>query len=159
MDVDQLSLAPAAYKGAKLLAAMFPEIVFTSGRRSIEKQARVMAVNSMKNRRFIEQTYLDGDSLQQVVNKLPIDCSQATMEANLYNALLSLDAIGLMRVSRHLTGDAFDIQPIVDCSGIPSTKGQMVIDYIRRNMAEAKMLLREGGLVIWHVQFPPSIQV
>jgi hypothetical protein len=130
MNIGQLSLAPLAQTGAMQLATMFPEVVFTSGRRSIEKQASVMAFNTMKNRQFIEQTYIDGEHLQRVVNKLAGDCTRQAMEATLYDALMQLDTNALMRVTRHLTGDAFDIQPIVDNSGIPSTKGQMVIDYV-----------------------------
>jgi hypothetical protein len=49
------------------------------------------------------------------------------------------------QISKHLTGDAFDVQPV--------TKNADAIKKSMRNLPGAKFLEKEGGLVRWHVQF------
>src|SRR5580658_3697650 len=55
--IEALNLAPTAKSAAYELKRLHPQVVFTSGRRSVEDQARAMAGNVAKNRKWIEQTY------------------------------------------------------------------------------------------------------
>ena len=164
MTIPQLQLAPAARDAAIKLQAAFPDVVFTSGRRSIEKQAQMMSRNMVKAPegplKWLTNTYIYSDPLYHVLNDGSVNlASQVGIEAKLLDTMLAMDTINLLRISRHLTGDAFDIDPITDNMGVPTAYGQRVIDYVRRNIPEAKMLLREGGLIVWHVQLPPSVEV
>ena len=59
MEIDQLDLAEPALSGAILLQLRHPYVVFTSGRRGVTDQARAMASNVVRNRRWIDQTYAD----------------------------------------------------------------------------------------------------
>lgn len=159
MELEQLRLAPYAMECARRLKHRFPNVVFTSGRRSLEDQARVMATNVMKNRNWIRETYKVGELLQPVVDRAPRNASRTQMEGLLLNQMLLLQDADVMKISAHLTGDAFDIRPMVDASDIPTAEGFDVIDFIRRDLQDSRLLLREGGLVIWHCQFPQSVEV
>lgn len=159
MNLEQLRLSPYTLEQARKLKERFPFLVFTSGRRSLEDQARVMAANVMKNRQWIKQTYREGHLIQPVVDQAPQGASQVQLEGLIYNRMLALNDLETMKISAHLTGDAFDIQPVVDKEGLPTSEGFEVVDFIRRDLRDSRLLLREGGLVIWHCQFPRSVEV
>src|SRR5262245_22280573 len=55
--IETLQLAPKARAAAYALKRAHPSITFTSGRRSTRDQARAMAANVVKNRKWIEETY------------------------------------------------------------------------------------------------------
>ena len=55
--IEALDLAATARTAAYALKKAHPAVEFTSGRRSKEDQARAMASNVVKNRKWIEQTY------------------------------------------------------------------------------------------------------
>src|SRR5215470_9907579 len=70
-SIDDLGLIEHAKSGAQALRNQFPNIVFTSGRRDVEKQASAMAGNVVRNRKWIEQTYRASpqrDALQRWVD-------------------------------------------------------------------------------------------
>src|SRR5262249_62141138 len=55
--IEALDLAPVARAAAYELKRLHPGVVFTSGRRDTTGQARAMASNVVKNRKWIVQTY------------------------------------------------------------------------------------------------------
>jgi hypothetical protein len=148
-DIEALDLAATAKAAAYALKKAHPSVVFTSGRRSMEDQARAMASNVVKNRKWIEQTYAVSDlrkRCQDWVNENPDKKSQAEIAAGL---LAQFNAVGdavLGTFSKHLSGEAFDVQPVSkDADAIKAT--------IRGLSGLGKFLDKEGGLVRWHAQF------
>ena len=157
-QIDQLRLAPRAKVGAILLNEKFPETVFTSGYRNLTDQIRVMALNQFRYPGWIGETYKCGEELQKLITaKKPI--TQTAISELIGGYFESKPVDFATRFSRHLEGYAFDVQPIVDMSGMPTSAGFQVVDYCRRCLGAEKVLLREGGLVVWHVQFTPTEEV
>ena len=158
MTVEQLHLAPAAKQAAFAVRAQFPSVTFTSGRRDAYDQARVMAANVVRDRQWILRTYRNTPlraTLQRTVEEAPPNVEKKLLAYNLYEALLRVNAGDLVRLSRHLTGDAFDL----------AWPGQAVADQIiallQTNAAWTvdKVLTREGDLQLIHAQFEPSVEV
>ena len=148
-DITHLNLAGAALAGALELQRLHPNVVFTSGRRSLADQARVMARNVARNRQYIGQTYANAqvrDELQGWVNRHP-GASESQLQEGLGEILAAWPSEKLEKLSRHLVGMAFDVRPI------PGGAGEAVKRSISRLPGLHKFLDREGGLVIWHAQF------
>jgi hypothetical protein len=79
------------------------------------------------------------------------DHPEATTQMAIAAGLLeTLNRLGTKagQISRHLTGDAFDIQPIKD-----SKKAHEVKAVIKALPDMKQFLDHEGGLEIWHVGF------
>lgn len=152
-DVDSLDLATHAKACALLLCDSFPDVKFTSGRRSIAQQAKAMAQNVVRNRRWIGETYRHGASLQGWIDRHPEVRAASQIEAGLLALMQNMKPEDLAKLSKHFTGMAFDLEPIVDHQGLPTARGFEIVDFIRQHLQGAKVLLREGGLVVWHVQF------
>ncbi|HVY17967.1 MAG TPA: hypothetical protein VHB27_22300 [Rhodopila sp.] len=147
-NIGSLDLSPKAKKAAEELLKKFPDIQFTSGRRGLKDQARAMSQNVVKNRKWIEQTYTKSkasQACQKWVDDHPEATKAGDIEAGLSKTLKDLGpAAG--QISKHLTGDAFDVQPV-------SKNAKEIKDYIRKLPGVGKFLEKEGGLVRWHVQF------
>jgi hypothetical protein len=157
-QIDQLRLAPKAKVAAILLNEKFPETVFTSGYRNLADQIRVMAANEYKSPGWIGETYKVGGELQRLIAKTrPL--TKVAMQETIEAFFQSKSTEYPLQFSRHLEGYAFDIQPLIDVTGMPTADGFQVVDYCRRCLGAEKVLLREGGLVIWHVQFTPTEDV
>lgn len=162
MTIEQLNLSPAALKAAQALAAACPGVQFTSGRRSLISQARAMsqsiAAEIAKNgsRRWIAETYLPSPVCSEC---------QAWMDENLWakqapeiaqglnNIFVRMPISEVSRISKHLSGDAFDVQPLLDKDGKVTPQGLAVIAAIKALPGLTKFLDHEGGLVRWHAQF------
>lgn len=157
-DIDALRLAPRAKVAAVLLNEMFPEVVFTSGLRDINKQAGAMAKNVLRNPLWIGQTYLKGAELQATLDRIKPQ-TQAAAHLAILEYLQSKPESWLAEFSRHFVGYAFDVQPVVDITGIPTAQGHKIIECLRFKLGAEKVLLKEGGLVVWHVQFTPTEEV
>ncbi|MBU6438528.1 MAG: hypothetical protein KGQ77_13455, partial [Betaproteobacteria bacterium] len=144
-----LHLAPTARCAAYILKLAHPSVRFTSGRRSLEDQARAMAANVMRNRKWIEQTYRPSvvrDQCQVWIDDNPDQKSAKALETGLLAVLRKAPDEELSRFSKHLSGEAFDVQPIdQDADAIKAT--------IRGLPGLDRFLDTEGGLVRWHVQF------
>ncbi len=115
-SIESLNLSPTAKKGAEQLRKEFPDIVFTSGRRDLAGQAHAMAGNVMKKRDWIKNTYKANDA-SKACQKWVDDHPEATTQKDIAAGLLeTLNALGPKagQISRHLTGDAFDMEPIKD---------------------------------------------
>ncbi len=151
-EIEALGLSDVAKDAAYKLKAGFPKVVFTSGRRDKLSQARAMASNVIINRNWIEETYRPSPAIlacQTWVNQNSQATTQAAISAGLLGVLNQLTDEQLSHVSKHLSGDAFDVQPILD----ESADG---IVALLRNLATAaggSFLDREGGLCRWHAQF------
>jgi hypothetical protein len=147
--IEALRLRGAARDAAYALKRAHPSVRFTSGRRSKEDQARAMASNVVKNRKWIAQTYRPGvvsNACQQWVDAHPEAATKEQVAAGLLSVMNAASDTDVGRVSKHLSGDAFDVQPVdVNADAIKKT--------IRGLAGLDKFLDKEGGLVRWHAQF------
>jgi hypothetical protein len=148
-EIEALNLALTAKKAAYALKRAHPSVIFTSGRRNKRDQARAMSENVILNRKWIEQTYaktLARDTCQKWVDDNPGKNTQQEIEAGLASVIDALPDVELPRLSKHLSGDAFDVQPVTeDAEQIKATI---------RSLPGLKLFLdMEGGLIRWHAQF------
>jgi hypothetical protein len=147
--IEALNLQETAKKAAYILKNAHPSVIFTSGRRDNAAQARAMASNVVLNRKWIQETYVPSearDRCQECVNDNPDKHSQGALAAALNGVLDALTDPNLAQLSKHLSGDAFDIQPV--------TQGADAIKKTINSLPGlSKFLEREGGLLRWHVQF------
>ncbi|MGH8761011.1 MAG: hypothetical protein ACREVW_16135, partial [Burkholderiales bacterium] len=114
-------------KAAYALKQRFPNIVFTSGRRNRVDQARAMASNVAFNRKWISQTYSPSPASQACQKWVDDHLEAVTKEAiadGLFSVLNGFADVDLRRLSKHLSGDAFDVQPVVQ-------NAEAIKDFIR----------------------------
>jgi hypothetical protein len=147
-NIASLNLSPTAKKAAQALLDKFPDIVFTSGRRDLAGQARAMAGNVVSDRKWIQNTYKSNEA-SKACQKWVDDHPEATGKADIADGLLeTLKKLGNKagQISRHLTGDAFDVQPV--------TKNSGEIKKAMKALPGVKQFFdKEGGKTIWHVGF------
>jgi hypothetical protein len=108
-----------------------------------------MASNVTQNREWIEQTYAVSPlrtRCQEWVNKNPHKKMQAEIAEGLLSVLNSASDDELGKFSQHLSGKAFDVQPV-------DKDAEAIKEAIRVLPGLDKFLDREGGLVRWHAQF------
>jgi hypothetical protein len=148
-EIEALNLAPTARSAAYALKKAHPTVKFTSGRRNKEDQARAMASNVVKNRKWIKETYMDSPlrkNCQDWLDKNPDKKTQTEIQAGLLSVFNAATDAELGKFSKHLSGMAFDVQPV--------EKNAESIKKTIRGLSEVdKFLEKEGGLVRWHVQF------
>jgi len=148
-EIEALNLAETARSAAYALKKAHPSVKFTSGRRSKEDQARAMASNVVNNRKWIEQTYANSTlrkRCQEWVDNNPSKKTQAEIADGLVSVFNTVTDADLGKFSKHLSGEAFDVQPVdKDADAIKKT--------IRGLAGLGKFLDTEGGLVRWHAQF------
>src|SRR5260221_4740735 len=149
--IDALDLAPVARAAAQALKQQFPQVVFTSGRRDRAAQTHAMATNVVQNRNWIQQTYRDTPvrhALQGWVDAHPQATTVPVIAQGLLDTLNALPDDQVAQLSKHLTGQAFDVQPLADGSDATAIKTAI------RNLAGLTLFLeKEGGLVRWHAEF------
>jgi hypothetical protein len=147
--IEALNLGPIAKKAAYALKKAHFTVVFTSGRRNKADQARAMAGNVVANRQWIQQTCMDTKAsreCQRWIDNHPNARTKEDIAAGLLRVLDGLTDAEVGRLSKHLSGAAFDIQPVQqDAQAIKAT--------ICRLPGLTKFLEREGGLIRWHAQF------
>jgi hypothetical protein len=146
MTIEELQLAPVAKNAATILQSKHPQIEFTSGRRSIFQQAHAMANNVAVNRKWIGQTYLAGAKLQQWFDRHPEAKTVDAITAGLEQTMNAMPEAELLKISRHLTGKAFDVRPV-------NANAAAIKADILRLPGLHKFLDKEGGLLRWHAQF------
>jgi len=148
-QIEALDLKGNARSGAYALKKAHPSVKFTSGRRNKEDQARAMASNVVHNRKWIEETYVSttiSKACQKWVDDNPDQKTQDEIAAGLLSVMNAATDADLGKLSKHLSGDAFDVQPVeTDADAIKKT--------IRGLSGLDKFLEKEGGLVRWHAQF------
>jgi hypothetical protein len=142
-DIASLNLAPDVAKKARELNKHAPSVRFTSGRRDIAKQARAMANNIVHNRKWIEQTYRSTAAIRALQQWVDAHPSADTNEiaTGLAQVMKGMPSAQQMGISRHLSGRAFDVQP----NSCPESAIWA--------LSPRTFLQKEGGLVIWHVDF------
>ena len=148
-DIEALNLRGAARKGAYAVKKKHPSVKFTSGRRNKEDQARAMASNVVLNRDWIEETYASSKvskACQKWVDDNPGKTTKEDIQEGLLSVLNAATDSQLAMLSKHLSGDAFDVQPVdTDAAAIKKT--------IRGLKGLDRFLEKEGGLIRWHAQF------
>lgn len=148
-QIEALNLADTARAAAYTLKRAHPEVTFTSGRRDRRAQARAMAGNVALNRQWIVQTYLDSEAsraCQRWVDAHPEATTSAAIAEGLAAVLEALPDVQAGRISKHLSGEAFDVQPV-------TANAEQIKTTIRALPGMVKFLEKEGGLIRWHVQF------
>ena len=147
-DIEALGLADTAKAAAYKLRQKHPEVVFTSGRRNLAGQAAAMAGNVALKRSYIVDTYAPSQAraaCQAWVDAHPEAITPDAIAAGLLGVLTGLgDAAGA--ISKHLTGEAFDVQPV-------TKNAAAIIAAIEQLPGKTLFLRQEGGLTRWHVQF------
>ena len=148
MTVDEMKLEPIAEAAAKLLLQKHPNIQFTSGRRDVTQQAHAMAGNivSLHDRKWIGTTYIAGQKLQAWVDSHPEAVTVDQITAGLAATMNTMSEEERLKISRHLTGRAFDVRPVVQ-------NGEALKKDIRDLPGLHKFLDKEGGHIRWHAQF------
>jgi len=148
-DIEALNLSDTAKAAAYALKKQYPAVVFTSGRRDKSEQASAMASNVVLNRTWIQETYAKSDAstaCQKWVDDNKDKKTKQDIADGLKGVMDSLTDAQLAQLSKHLSGDAFDVQPVdKDGAGIKAA--------IRALPGLGKFLEKEGGLVRWHAQF------
>ena len=148
LSISTMNLSAAAKKGAEAMLKAHPDVIFTSGRRDLGAQAKAMAGNVVTKRDYIKGTYTPSDAskaCQKWVDDNPDAKTQSVIAAGLLETLTGLGAKA-GQISKHLTGDAFDVKPVTkDAAEIKKTIGSLP--------GKKKFLEKEAGLVIWHVEF------
>ncbi|HEV7745271.1 MAG TPA: hypothetical protein VGO56_09785 [Pyrinomonadaceae bacterium] len=146
MTIEEMNLEAVAKNAAKILLSKHPTIEFTSGRRGIFQQAHAMAGNVVKRRDWIAKTYLAGAKLQQWVDQHSEAKTVDQITAGLEQVMKAMAPEELMKISRHLTGRAFDVRPV-------TTNAAAIKADILKLPGLHRFLDKEGGLVRWHAQF------
>jgi hypothetical protein len=148
MTIDELELEPVAREAAALLKQMHPNLEFTSGRRTIFQQAHAMARNivELHDRQWIAKTYIAGAKLQHWVDTHPQADTVDELTAGLEQTMNAMTDAEVLKISRHLTGNAFDIRPVAENSAA-------IVADIEGLPGLVKFLQKEGGFVRWHAQF------
>jgi hypothetical protein len=148
-DIDALDLSATVKERAKELKTKHPDISFTSGRRDVASQAQAMAINivTSKDRKWIEHVpYTAAGTLQKWVDNNPKATTVAAIAKGLEDTMNGMSETDRGKVSKHLTGEAFDVQPQVkDADAIKKD--------IRALSGLSKFLEKEAGLDRWHAQF------
>jgi len=148
-DIEALDLADTAKKAAYELKKQHPAVSFTSGRRNKSEQASAMASNVVLNRNWIADTYASSTASQKCQKWVDDNKDKKTVaeiSAGLLLVLNGLTDAQLAALSKHLSGEAFDVQPVTDDADAIKTT-------IKGLTGLSKFLEKEGGLTRWHAQF------
>jgi hypothetical protein len=148
-DIEALDLGDTARKAAYELKKKYPTVSFTSGRRDKDQQASAMAENVVLSRTWIQDTYAKSvarDACQKWVDDNKDKKTKNEITAGLKAVLDGLTDAQLALLSKHLSGEAFDVQPVDE--GADDIKAT-----IKALPGLSKFLEKEGGLVRWHAQF------
>lgn len=147
--IEALALSDPAKKAAYQLKKVHATVTFTSGRRGKPEQASAMAENVVLNRNWIKETYAVSaarDACQKWLDENLDKKTKAEITIGLRSVLESLSDSQLTHLSKHLSGHAFDVQPV--------EKDAELIKTTIRGLAGLSLFLeKEGGLVRWHAEF------
>ncbi len=150
---------------AEDITKRWPDVKITSGRRTLSAQALAMAKNVARDRerlrklsphlterpsKWIAQTYAGGrivEECQDWVDRFP-NADTSAMATRFATVMSMFPSDELRRLSRHLTGEALDVQPMTGAAGEELLNA--LKDWAFRK--GGKFLTREGSLVIWHWQ-------
>lgn len=153
-DAILATLRSGARAAAEKFLSEFPACALTSGRRDLAEQAHAMAVNLAQSRNWLSSTYAPSpvkDACQAWLDGNSEVCDVPLIAAGLLGVLEGFTPEMLRHLSWHLSGDAFDVQPIPE-DGPTQCLAQLVADHVAAG-GQAKLLTSEGGLIRWHAQF------
>jgi len=150
-ELKELELSDKAKKAAQELKRAFREIVFTSGKRDTAGQASAMAENIVVsgNRNWIKETYAASTATTKLQKWVDENDKATTKDAIAEGLQKTMDAMTESErrlISKHLTGDAFDVQPV-------EKDADKIKDAMKKLPGVTKFFDKEGDLVRWHVQF------
>ena len=161
LTIEQMKLSPVAEAAAQLVIAAHPDVLFTSGQRSLQTQGLVMAQNAIRHgAAWLRDTYK---------NQLMVSCLMTYMEEN-RELCSNPSALGkgfyeqlqehfgdYFLTFPHVRGDAFDIAwPRLKNGLIDRTKGEQVCKTIEKIPTLDLLLRKEGTLDVIHAQFKNS---
>jgi hypothetical protein len=147
--IEGLDLAPIAKKAAYELKKAKPSVVFTSGRRDKDEQASAMAGNVVQQRDWIEKTYAKSkarDACQKWVDDNKEKTTKDEIATGLKGVLDGLTDAQLNALTKHLSGQAFDVQPV-------DPDKDEIKKAIQGLKGITKFMEKEGKLVRWHAEF------
>ena len=153
LSIAELDLVDPVAGYAQELLDAFPSVIFTSGRRSRADQARAMASNVVLNRRWIAETYLASPvsaACQQWVDTHPGTGGVSDIAAGLLSILDTFSDDDLSHLSLHLSGCAFDVQPV---GGPLGDQICAFMQQLANKYPGGKFLSHEGGLYRLHIQW------
>jgi hypothetical protein len=149
-NIEILLLAEPARSAAYQLITRYPAVNFTSGRRTRAQQAHAMAVNTLHRVDWIAATYKPNkvsEACQRWVDLHPSAFNLEALTSGLLRVLNDYTDQDLTHLSRHLSGLAFDVQPLPGQRGIQLQRAIRSLPHLER------FLTNEGGLRRWHAQF------
>lgn len=153
MGVTSMHLVGNAEAAALELVQRHPDMVFTSGMRSVREQSCAMAQNVvLAGRGWIRKTYKYSTArvaCQDWLDANPDKVTDMQIADGLEHVLEALPPSELLHISKHLVGLAFDVKPV---SGM---WGGSMLGTIRQVVGKhgGTFLEKEGGLTRWHCQF------
>ena len=171
LTIQEMRLSPFTEQAALIIKKLHPEAVFTSGRRDIMDQARVMAYNAIRyGSGWLDSTYKD----KRIVNCLmthmeenPEQCSDPKVLAHAFYEQLQENFAGDLMKFPHVRGDAFDIAwPKLGNGLIDRASGELICKTIERlpidfDIPLDLLLRKEGKLDVIHAQFKhlPTVKI
>ena len=163
LTIQEMRLSDMASRAALILVKLHPEAIFTSGRRDIMDQARVMATNVIRyGASWLNDTYRDKrivKCLMTYMEENPEKCSDISLlKEGFHEQLQENFAADLLRFP-HVRGDAFDIAwPKLHNGLINRPAGELICKTIERLPVDFDipldlLLRKEGQLDVIHAQF------
>ena len=107
---------------------------------------------SSKDRKWIEKTYASAAKLQKWVDDNPKSETVEEIAKGLEKTMKDMSDSDLAKVSKHLTGEAFDVQP-------QEKDAEKIKKDIKALPGITKFLEKEGNLVRWHAQFKKELHI
>jgi len=137
-------------------SAKFPGAVMTSGARTLEDQARVMAPHVVRDRRWVAKTYRQplcavARALQLWSDAHP-KATEPEIVAGFTMVMRRFSAFELAKLTRHVARLAFDVLPVAGELG--AAMKDELRDLARRY--GGLFLDHEGADEVWHLQFDPE---
>lgn len=148
--MEELDLDPIMRSRAEELRARCPWVIYTSGRRDLDAQARAMAQNHVADpQTYLTKTYRNGKIfLAAIVELAPVDQRSVPKVAAAIRSVFEEQPEALRW--KHQDGTCVDIQPLEDAFGEPTEKGRAVVSFIQNCPDTVLFIRREGGLRRWH---------
>lgn len=165
LTLQEMRLSPTAEKAALIVMKLHPDAWFTSGKRGMDDQARVMAQNAIRyGAGWLDETYSNKRMVHLLMTHMeenPDLCSKArAMDLSAAFYTLMVEHLGAyFSTMPHVRGDAFDIAwPRLGNGLIDRPRGELICQTIERlpiefNIPLDKLLRKEGKHDVIHCQF------
>ena len=165
LSIAHMKLAPNARRAAGLVLEAHPSAQFTSGRRDVYDQARVMAQNVVRlGAAWLKDTYRDPrlvSLLMNYVEEHPENTASSVLLANGFYQTLQEHYAGDLARFPHLRGDAFDLAwPRLAGGAIDRGTGEAMcrtIEFLPVELGLKMILKREGQLDVIHAEFAHAV--